>query len=660
VANTKGRTRPSSIAREIERTSEAYSSAQRVIVAATCSAAVLLFWRSTGAPFSSPKLTALLVGAVLAAAALVMQWVRVRRVTVPTGLAPLCAGLFALALVVTTVANGVGARTLLGPYPRYVGAGTYLACAVLFLATVLALHGRDARSVLLWGTGLLGIMCAYGVLQHFDADPFTWSDPGRSFSTMGQENFAAGLAATLFPLALGLALLDRRPWARAVTGVVLVLAVLELRWAASFQGPFAALVGATPVLLAAAWDRWGRRAGRTLPRWWPAAAGAALLAAAIVIVPLAHGSVSSGTEERKYLWRTALTIFRAHPLVGGGFGRFALDFQRIRPAEHAANFHLLTSDAAHSVPLDILASGGALLALAYGAFVLATGWCLVRGLRRTQGSEQVLLAALGGSWLAYQAQSLVSLDVPPLALAHWILAAGVIAASGELRITALGTARRPGSLLPQAAVAALALPLVWVALLPVRADAASARATEARAKGNAYAAMNAATDATQLASWEASYWSQLAGAYAAAGRPLDSYRAGVRATRAAPGDPVVAMATAGAAQQLGDQRNAERWFREAVRRDPHDPVPARTAGLYFLRIGDYQRSYAYMKRAVADAPGQLDFSIDLGRAALAAGRKEEAIELFRDALRREPGRKDVVEYLDKALHPKAPKPASSP
>ena len=49
------------------------------------------------------------------------------------------------------------------------------------------------------------------------------------------------------------------------------------------------------------------------------------------------------------------------------------------------------------------------------------------GLRRTRGEQSLLLAALGGAWIAYHVQSGVSINVPPLLVLHWVVAGMVVA-----------------------------------------------------------------------------------------------------------------------------------------------------------------------------------------------------------------------------------------
>jgi O-antigen ligase len=111
------------------------------------------------------------------------------------------------------------------------------------------------------------------------------------------------------------------------------------------------------------------------------------------------------------------------PLFGFGLASFEGWFYAYRPVAVAvADGFRRSTDAPHSVPLEMLASGGLLLGLAYLALVGVTGWALIRGLRHRAGVERVLLAGLGGAWLAYQVQSLVSIDVPPIAVLHYALA----------------------------------------------------------------------------------------------------------------------------------------------------------------------------------------------------------------------------------------------
>jgi tetratricopeptide (TPR) repeat protein len=259
------------------------------------------------------------------------------------------------------------------------------------------------------------------------------------------------------------------------------------------------------------------------------AVGGAVTVLAVLsgIGPAQRIAGASSLTAREWYWSSALSMWRQHPVVGVGLDRFGAHYRSVRPSAAAdvSNY----SDAAHSVPLHLLATGGLLLGLAYLAVVALVAWALVTGLRRLAGEERLLLAALGGAWTAYQAQSLVSIDEPGLAVTHWVLASAVVAVSTPR----LYERRLPGAVEPRVrkgrrADVAPAPPTVWsagtvtictlaglagviafwFALEPLRANYAARGASVALASGDgdtAFAKLNAAT---RIAPYEGSYWLQ--------------------------------------------------------------------------------------------------------------------------------------------------------
>ena len=175
--------------------------------------------------------------------------------------------------------------------------------------------------------------------------------------------------------------------------------------------------------------------------WLVVTLGATVSAAAAAVIawPMIGAQVASGLDHRREMWIVGLKMLRDNPLVGTGLETYFFYFSPLRPVEHAVRFEGLVSDNVHSVPLGMFSSGGLLLGLTYLALLGVIGAYAARALRRSSGSEQVMIGAVLGGWVAYQIQSSVSIDVPGLAYTQWVLA-GVLLARGiteDLRVVPL-------------------------------------------------------------------------------------------------------------------------------------------------------------------------------------------------------------------------------
>lgn len=578
-----------------------YLGLQRGLLAATLVIAAFVVNGAVVDQFSLPRAFAYVVVLIALLATSAIRAGRTGKVSVPRSPVLVVGALFAGALLSAVVMSDHPMRSVIGPYSRYSGLLMYGVYSALMAFVV---RCYDRRSVALLGetaTASLLAVAAYGLLQHAGLDPVDWPVPAdaeftlpQEFATFGNVNFASGFVGVLAPIALWRVATDGVLWKRAGGAAAFVFALAFVVLSESSQGVLATGAGSVLVLVVLGIEH-RSTAGRWMEERRAAVAGTlvALLVGLALAVPRLAGYVSdelsdAGARERRQLWSTAVELWQERPLFGHGLGAFAWLFRPNRPVEHAVTNTFLDADAPHNVFLDMAVSGGVLLLLCYVAVVVLTGFVLVQGLRRLAGADRALLAGFGGAWVGYQVQSMVSIDVPPVALLHWILTGAVFVIAGRtqfhtVQVSAKARARnnrvarrRPGQAqkvdpLAVVGTAVACLVLLWLALVPVRADRASLLAMQARAAGDPTSMRSHAERAVDLAPWEAQYWAQLAAAADALGDLTAAQDAGERAAARSPGSSFYALALAGIAERQDDDEAVERWLREALRRDPHNP-----------------------------------------------------------------------------------------
>lgn len=585
----------SAVRKEVDTVDRRLERAQRQVLAVVVVLSAVAVWRPLVDPFMVVKLTVLVLGAVALLGLAGVRAVRAGRVTLPAGPVAVVVAALAVALVLATVtADNVGLAAV-GQHRRYAGLLPYLAYLTAFLVALRVYAGGAvaglARAVLV----ALGLVTAYGLLQVAGADPYTWQSrlDEPLFSTFGNTNFAAAYVAITTPVAAAALLFPRLGWAsRPVAGVLLVLGLGYGVATGATQGVLAAAAGLGVVALGwAVARRRHRGAGRATaqtprrPAWQLAAAGATgLLVVVLLAVWLAPDVARSGNE-RVQFWQAALAVTADHPVVGTGLDSFRDHFTRYRPAEHAVARGFQATDSPHNLPLGMLSQGGLLLAAAYLAFLAMTAWALLRGLSRLAPAELGPLAAFGGMWAAYQVQSLVSLDVPPLTFLHFLAAALVLCLSRVAERTTslpLGLpAARPGRVVPQpgspgrsGAMAALAvltvlcLAAAWVGSRPLRADAAAGAVKGVKGA----AALDGLDRAVALAPWEGEYRVRQAQARLDTGDEQGTYEAAAEAAELRAGSSKLALSAAELAVGLDDDAAAQVWLERALERDPSNPV----------------------------------------------------------------------------------------
>lgn len=463
---------------------------QRGAVLLAVALAPLVYAPEALGPFSVPKLVLILVAAVAIVAAQVMRTIVFGVIRLPWDRTAAVVGSLVVAFVVAAGVAEWRMTALLGQHGRDSGLLLYLSCLVAFMVVWLRFDKQWLRSVciaVLVGASLVG---AVAFLQRIGSGlvPFQVAEVSTGHNgTMANPNFASGYVGLALPLLVWGASTYRRTTSRVLIALAAVMCCAGLYASDSVQGPIAATAGGivTGVLLVLRARPATRRVA--VPGLLAVtAAGAIVLIAGI----LGHGPLAVLGREasfaiRLWYWETGLAMWEANPLLGVGLDQYAGWYRTYRPVESVIGTPVnLTNDAAHNVPLMMLAGGGLLLAAAYALFVMRAGWDVVKAARQPEQAHAVV-SALAGGWAAYHVQSLVSIDVPPLALAHFVLAGGVLAATSgppQRRAWAFpwntAGSRRPTPAWRWAGVGIGAAILIvggFLSLRPLRADVAAGR-----------------------------------------------------------------------------------------------------------------------------------------------------------------------------------------
>ena len=651
----------------------------RWVVALSLISTAAVFTASAADPVNVPKLACLLVLTLLAVAVAGGNLVRHRLLLLPTSPAALAGGLLSVALVVAAANAPQTTTAVLGAYGRNGGLLAYLAALSLFFL-VLRCCDRPGTRVVAYGLLLAGLFTAsYGLLQRLGIDSIAWNNPFNPIiASLGNPDFASAYLGISAPMAAWGALWTGWPWvlrglSAALAGLCVVVAILS----AAVQGPLAAAAGLGVVALALVLGQEARhrRAGVLV---LSALAGVGLLT--LLAGVLGHGPAHAifaraSFRARTWYWQAALTMWRRNPLIGIGLDSYGNYWRRDRPlAAPRSVGGEGYADSAHSVPLQHLAEGGLLLAAAYLVFVVVIAISLVRGLRRLAGQDRLLLAGLGGSWVAYQVQSLVSIDQVPLLLVNFVLGGAVVVAAGESRLREV---RLPGALrvvaptrgrrVPVATqrsmtgldwglfvvVGALTASGVWFALVPLRANMAEqdgniAQLTgEAGAAGAAEAAYQRAID---LSPGIGVYRTKLGQLYSDAHQPALARELFHRAFLVDSAEVNAERAAANLAESAGDLQAASTQFDAALKADPTNSDTILEWARFQLRHGGAGVAAPRLERAVRDLPAVAGLWAELGEARSGVSDVAGAREAYQRALMLDPAEATAAAGLKKLGH----------
>lgn len=597
---------------------------QHRIALAALAASWIVVWRTSFEPFMLVKATAVHLAAVAVLLVALVRLAVTGRVVVPRSGVVYGAAATVVAMVVATATSSVPALSVAGVYGRFSGLALYGAAAVLLLAVARTGDGSRTARWLVTAVALAGgTVGAYALLQAAGVEPFDWvTDYGdATFSFLGNPNFAAATMGIAVPAVIWFALDRNRPPGRrgaaAVGASALVVAIITTE---SVQGLACAAVGGAVLAVAWALDQPDQRRRAVLAA--VAAAGAlAVAVGAAAVLRLGAGDVlarAGNVDQRSSYWAAAVDMFLDHPVTGVGLDMYASHYREHRPLEAALELDVgVTADAPHNVVLNMFASGGVVLGLPYLAFLVLTGWALVSGLRTLRGRDRLLVGAVGGVWAAYQVQSMVSIDVPSLAVVHWISAGGIVALrAGAPHVLRLpwapteaprgrgrpkgGAARHRSNARARPAVAIATLVGVVAAVLVVRPVQASVEARTAEANrqaGELRPAFDAATRAIERAPWRSDYWSLRATILYEGDEPERALADMLEALEREPRDMTLLVNCGRIALDAGDVDRAGRCFTTAVSVEPQAPELLIEVAEFEAEHGDADRAVALAEQA---------------------------------------------------------------
>ena len=142
--------------------------------------------------------------------------------------------------------------------------------------------------------------------------------------------------------------------------------------------------------------------------------------------PLASLLYKDSVTYRGDYWQAGWKMTVEHPIFGVGMDSYGDWYRRSRTL--AATLRRgpdTTSNAAHNVFLDISSYGGFPLLIIYVALMVLVVISAIKVLKRSTGFNPVFVGVFAG-WVAFQAQSIISINQIGLAMWGWVLSGLII------------------------------------------------------------------------------------------------------------------------------------------------------------------------------------------------------------------------------------------
>jgi O-antigen ligase len=380
-------------------------------------------------PFNSPKMwiifliSAWLIGHVIANNQKTFQDFNVKIFTALLG----CFVFFGL---IAAIKTDVSFTAFFGENQRRNGFLTYLALIVFMLAAAIfvRLEAIKRLNYVAFSTGLvLGI---YGLMQISGLDFIKWDNPYNAvISTVGNPNFAAAVMAMMASIVFGPVLnYSFHIYYRVASLILTVMLLITIYLSNARQGLIAFAIGVGVYVII--WLYSIKSKVRHLLLGSSLFVGVFAILGMLQIGPLTSYLYKGSVTVRGYYWRAGIEMFKDQPFFGVGFDRYGAYFKEFREVSYPLMYGFnITSSNAHNVPIQIFSTTGVFTGIAYLAIIGFIVWRGIVGIRSTEGNERLLIASVFSAWLAYQAQSIISIDNIGISIWGWVLGGVVVGVS---------------------------------------------------------------------------------------------------------------------------------------------------------------------------------------------------------------------------------------
>jgi O-antigen ligase len=394
-------------------------------------------------PINAPKLLIIAVGGCLAAGALIT----ISKVLIDSRyrMVQLFGAAFIVDLLLVLLLSGTNFnQEFFGTFGRSTGFIAYFSLCVLLIAAVVSSEDSNLKRVS-WSLVLTGALSTvYGLMQGANADPIAWVNKYNPvIGFLGNPNFQSSFLG--FNAVLVFSLLIHKKYKVAIRAVLLldfIASVYVIKSTDSQQGLLVVLGGVVIVFII--WLNLTKFKFLSFPAAvLSLVGGAVVMLGTLNIGPLGSLLYKSSVTYRGDYWQAGWKMTVDHPFFGVGLDSYGDWYRRARTLEATLRRGPeAVSNAAHNVLLDLSSNGGFPLVAIYLFMVVLVIVSSFKVFKRTQEFDPIF-SGLFAVWIAYQAQSVISLNQLGLAVWGWIISGLLIGYEINTRVSTDVPGNRP-------------------------------------------------------------------------------------------------------------------------------------------------------------------------------------------------------------------------
>jgi O-antigen ligase len=351
------------------------------------------------------------------------------------------------ALLATIFAN-FHQTAIFGDTQRRNGFISYISLAIIIIAASIFVRLFNIKNLYLITYFVGTISVIYALMQTTGNDFINWNNGYNPIiTTLGNPNFAAAVMAVMGVITFSAAFnSDFKIHYRVFSILLTALLLFSIYRSNARQGLLSYILGVGFFLVIWVYGKNKKLGVFTI-----------IIGIFVVIIsilgmlqigPLERYLYKPSVTLRGYYWQAGIEMFKSHPLLGVGMDSYGYYFKEYRDVTYPLNYGFnLTSSNAHNTFIQFFATGGIFLGAAYlvlNAYILKRA---IFALKNLAGNNKLILAGVFSAWVAFHAQSLVSIDNLGISIWGWVLGGSIIGLSVSV-ITPVDEDRRNFRLKP--------------------------------------------------------------------------------------------------------------------------------------------------------------------------------------------------------------------
>lgn len=381
----------------------------------------IYFNPSLADPFNSPKLWALIIlGSWLLAYCIINPERKFASFSKSQKIYFSILFLFVMSLFISAIVSSERFTAFIGEQQRKLGFIFYLFMAVFMLASSMYFTVARVYKIFYASIFLSVLFIIYGLMQYFGKDFVEWNNPYNSIIlTLGNPNFASALMSILAVLITSFVFIVNSKFKIPLALLVICLIMIIVQ-SNSRQGLVSFGLGFSVFLIIYLYINI-----KKIAIWFSIILIPfilLLIAGMLQIGPLTQLIYKASVSIRGYYWRAGLEMFKSNPLFGVGVDNYGEYFRTYREKQYPLTYGFtITSDNAHNVPIQLFATAGVFAGMLYLILIFLIITSTLRALKNSSNKDKLLVAGIFSAWVAFQAQSIISIDNVGLTIWGWVL-----------------------------------------------------------------------------------------------------------------------------------------------------------------------------------------------------------------------------------------------